>query len=557
MRFTSMKKRLGDILVDVGIITPEQLSDALEIQRRSGGKLGSILSQMGVINEEVMLAFLGKQCGVPYISLAEYGDITIEVLRSLPESVIRSQNLIPLSKEGNTVTVAMSDPFNVFAVDDIKLMTGYDVQVAIAAESDIRAAIVKYFSHLPETTAPLVTDPYLSDLQKGEVPSEQLQNAFLSQAISGRASSVYLEPQSTAVRVRQRVDGQLQERANISKQLALQLISRFKEMAGLDVNEMRIPQEARVKTRISGRELDLKISVVPTIFGERLRLDILDPLSSCVELGILGFETEALSRYKKLIESLRGLVLITGPFDSGKTTTLYSSLAHLNSPDRDILTVEDPVEFVLPGITQVQVDARTGVTIAANLQAFLRQSPDILMVSEAKNHWAAKLAVSAAVEGRLALSSLSMANAEEALKYLFDTGMDPFLISSALTTIVSQRLMRMTCPACKEAYEIPSANLHSFIGDTPLKAIDSKITLWRGKGCTQCNHTGYIGRTGIFEVLQIDDNLRSLIAGRCSDGFLKEAVKSSTPSLLESAWRKVYRGITTVEEMMRIVRLAD
>lgn len=552
-----MKKRLGDILVDVGIITPEQLHAALEIQKRNGGKLGLILSQLGVINEEVMLAFLGKQCGVPYVSLTEYGDIPAEVLSCLPESVIRYQNLIPIARDGNTVTVVMSDPFNVFAVDDIKLMTGYDVQVAIASEADIKAAIVKYFSHLPEQATPGFIDPYLTDSTNADVPAEQLLNSFLSQTMNARASSVYLEPQSTAVRVRQRIDGQLRDRAKISRQLAQLLLGRFKNMAGLDVIETKIPQEGRAKTRIDSREIDLKISIVPTIFGERLRLDILDPMSACIELEQLGFDAETLTIYKRILDSAKGLVLVCGPFDSGRTTSLYSSLAHLNFPDRDILSIEDPVEFVLPGITQVQVDAHTGMTIPSNLHVFLRQFPDILMLGEIRDHWSARLAVNTALSGRLALTSVSAPKATDAIQHLYDVGIDPYAVSTSLSAVLTQRLMRLTCTECKEAYEIPASSLRMIIGELPVKDHGDRLTLWRGRGCPQCNYTGYAGRTGVFEVLQINDNLRSLIAARSSATEIMESAKFNCPRLLEAAWRKVSTGLSTVEEMLRIIRLSE
>jgi len=559
MHITSLKKRLGDILVDVGIISREQLKEALDIQKRTGGKLGDILSRMDIINEEVLLAFLGKQCGVSYVSLKEYGDIPDAVIRSLPESVIRRQTLIPIAKEHNTVTIAMADPFNVFAVDDIKLMTGYDVQVVIALESEIRAAIDKHFSRAAEAAqyaslsgapAEAVARDKLSDNENQHL------NAILSQALFEKSSEVLFEPQANFLRVRFRIDGILYEKPPLPKEIQGKITRQIKQMADLNISEQRSPQDGYTKIKINDQAMDMRVSLIPTIFGEKAQLQIINVLSVHMELSKLGFEPSAMAIYKHKIEKTGGLILITGPIGSGKTTTLYSTLSALNLPSKNIITIENPVKYVLPGITQMQVHTDSGMSFVSLLQAAWRQNADIMLVRELRDQKTAHLAMNIALSGHMVFSTSTSGNTVEALAHLSGMGLEPFLIASSLVMVVAQRLIRVICPQCKESYKATKDSIKGLgIKNAGEK---EKLTLYRGRGCAACAHTGYSGRTGIFEILDIDKDFRALILERAPvTGLQEEAQKKKMMTLRESAWQKVRAGASTVEEMLRITEFSN
>lgn len=548
MSLGTLKKRLGDILVDVGIITHEQLNEALETQKTTGEKLGTILAQMGVINEEIMLAFLGKQCGVAYISLNEYGNIPKDVIHSVPESVARYQSLIPIAKENNTITIAMADPFNVFAVDDIKVMTGYDTQVVIASESEIKAAIEKYYSHISLSSS----NPFL----KAEELKHEVINSILSEAVKSNASDIHIEPQAEELRVRFRIDGMLQEQPPLPKKFHDIILVKLRAMANLDeVKNLYLPQESRIKIKIFEKNIDLRISIIPTILGQRITLQIMNPEVLCKDLAKLGFETETQAIYKKHIEASSGLIILTGPIHSGTTTTLYSTLSHLYHPDRNILTIEDPVEYILPGITQVQISNRIGLTSSSVLQAFQRQNPDLIMVGKIHDQETATLAIDSALTGHLVFISLPMNNTVSAISHLINMGVEPFMIASATLMVVSQNLMRIICPNCKESYKISNKNLRN-IGIDPKFIKDKEtLSLWRGKGCKKCKRTGYQGRTAIYEILELDEKLRSLVREQTPELMLKKAaVNKGLITLREAAWRKVQSGVSTAEEMLRITK---
>jgi type IV pilus assembly protein PilB len=557
MRLTSLKKRLGDALVDVGIITPEQLRESLDIQKRNGGKLGAILSQMGALNEEVMLAFLGKQCGVPYVSLNEYGEIPQTVIHSLPESLVRHQNLVPISKDKNTITVAMSDPFNIFAVDDIKLLTGFDVKVVISSEAEIKSAITKYYFHQPELENALLTIASLPELkkiqEKIEVLDENLIHSLLNQAFKVNASEIYIEPQPDAVRIRYRIDGALQEQCRLSKEFMEVIVKRLKAMAHLA--EKSVAQEGRFQTHIDNRTIDLKISVAPSVSGERVLLQIVTRATPVIELNKLGFETETISIYRKNIEAPTGLTLIIGPLKSGKTTTLYSTLTAMNYADRDIICIENPVEYIHQGITQAQPASKSG--FADLCEFYLRQNPDIIALGEISDSATAKLAIDAALAGRAVFAVLPAFSAQEAVAYLNSLGIDPLLATSVITMIINQRIVRMVCPECKEPYEIKTVNLRGLGIEHHASSDNSgKITLWRGKGCLNCNNTGYHGRTGIFEITRFNKKLSILSSDQSKETSIKKASRQKgIITLEEAAWRKVRGGLSTTEEMLRNIKL--
>ncbi|MBA7507168.1 Type II secretion system protein E [subsurface metagenome] len=571
----AIKKKLGDLLVEVGIITAEQLQEALEEGKIRGGRLGETLMGLGYITEDVLLAFLGKQCGVSYVSLSEYGEIDDEVIKSVPESIARHQTLIPIALEGKTLIIAMSDPLNVFAIDDLRLMTGREISVVIASETEIKSAIEKYYG-AKSSMEDIVKEMELSVKDEGnvevvkktdaggddiialeaageEAPIIKIVNLLLTGAVKAGASDVHIEPYEKTLRVRYRIDGVLHEVSSPPKKLQNAVVSRLKIMASLDIAERRLPQDGRIKIRVVNKEIDLRVSVLPTSFGEKVVMRILDASSLCLDLTKLGFEPDALSIYKKNIEVPYGIILVTGPTGSGKSTTLYSTLSTLNYPDRNIITIEDPVEYVLQGINQVQAKADIGLTFAAGLRSFLRQDPDIIMVGEIRDTETAEIAINAALTGHLVFSTLHTNDAPGAMTRLNNMGIEPFLTTSTVIMVIAQRLIRVICKHCKESYEVPTDFLSSIgVKEEEIKS-KKKVTLYRGKGCDNCSNTGYRGRIACFEVMEVTDDVKELILNRESTHLIKsKARKSGMITLREAAIRKLLTGVTTVEEVMRV-----
>lgn len=565
-------RKLGEMLVQVGMITQEQLSEALQIQKQSGGKLGNILINLGYVTEELLFAFLGKQAGLQFISLSEFGDISEETLDSVPESIVRRQLLIPISKKGNTLTIAMSDPFNIFAVDDLKLMTGFDIEVVICSEKEIKEAIEKYYAakgSIEDVLKDIETTTTETDLELvkekdagmditslemagEEAPVIKLVNYILSGAIKKKASDIHVEPYEKNLRVRYRIDGVLHEQQNPPKKLQNAIISRIKIMSKLDISEHRLPQDGRVKIKIMDREVDLRVSVLPTSFGEKIVIRILDSSALCLDLSKLGFEPETLAILQKNIKAPFGINLVTGPTGSGKSTTLYSCLSTLNHPDINISTIEDPVEFVIDGINQVQVRPDIGLTFSAGLRSFLRQDPNIILVGEIRDSETAEIAINAALTGHLVFATLHTNDAPGAITRLTNMGVEPFLTSSTVIMVVAQRLIRTICKNCKEPYEIPYENI-AVVGVKPEQVQNKKaVTLYRGKGCENCSK-GYKGRLGIYEVFEMNDEIREVILKKAPAHIVRQAArKSGMMSLRESALRKLISGFTTVEEVLRV-----
>lgn len=555
MPTNTLNKRLGDLLVESGVISAGQLSAALDIQKRCGGKLGAILGQVGAVKEEVLLAFLGKQCGASYVSLKEFGAIPAAVIRTVPESLARGQNLIPIAQDGSVLTVAMSDPFNVFALDDIKIMTGYDMHVVISAEADIAEAIELHYSHTDIGPQSQLMPAELAAADISLDKENEIFNAFLAGILHTNAAIVYLDPQADTVRVRCRQDGFLQEKAPVKKQVIEKILPRLKVMARLAATTDSVPREGRIRTRIDNQDRDIHVTFVPTIFGERVVMRISDPALYQVKLSELGFEPESLSMYRKAVEAARGLVLVSGPLGSGKTTTLYSTLYHLNTPNRDIVTIENPVEHVIPGITQTQMSPRSSETIADDLQIFLVQDPDVVMITELSEREIARCACKAAMGGHLVLSTVTASSALDAVAYLISAGVDPFLVASSLKLVVNQRLVRLSCPQCREQYAIPVSGLRGLNLDNIALLDDTEVMLTRGKGCPHCNHTGYRGSTAIYEVLEMSEALSAyILSGACASSSRDDARPAPTVTLREALWRKVQSGDTTAEEMLRILK---
>ncbi|MFA5858965.1 MAG: type IV-A pilus assembly ATPase PilB [Elusimicrobiota bacterium] len=572
--FSALEKRkLGDMLVEAGLITAEQLREALEIQTKTNGRLGQILLQMSAIDETVLIAFLGRQCGVPYISLMEYGEIDETVVKTVPESAARHQVLIPINKEDNTLTIAMANPLNVFAVDDLKLMTGCEINIVISSEQEIKDAIEKFYGpkgSIEEIIKNIEDTGGTSDLEvvqeadsgkdiisleaTGEdAPAVKFVNLLINGALKSRTSDIHIEPYEKSLRVRYRIDGVLHEQPAPPKKFQNAIISRIKIMTQLDIAEHRLPQDGRMKIKTLNREIDLRISILPTAFGEKIVMRILDSSSLCVDPTKLGFEPETLAIYQKNIELPYGIILITGPTGSGKSTTLYSTLSTLNFPDRNIVTIEDPVEYVLEGINQVSVKADIGLTFSAGLRSFLRQDPDIIMVGEIRDKETAEIAINAALTGHLVFSTLHTNDAPGSITRLNNMGVEPFLTASTITMVVAQRLMRVICKDCKESYEVPF-DFMSSLGVKPEQVHGlSNVTLHRGRGCERCSGTGYRGRMGIHEVLELNEAFRSSIMERASAITLRQVARQQgMMSLRDAAMRKVLAGNTTIEEMLRV-----
>jgi type IV pilus assembly protein PilB len=573
-----LSRRLGDLLVEKGIITNKQLQDVLAQQRETGGKLGSLLVQKGYIDEEVLLSFLSKQCGISYVVLSEQPLPPEEVLKCVPESIARRHVLIPIEKTGNTLTVALGDPLNVLVLDDLKMMTGFEIKPALASETDINQAIEKAYG---KQSSQEVLDEILQasgEKEAGEVglveesddkgggqditavgggeegPIIQMVNLIIAQAIRAKASDIHIEPYVKNLRVRYRIDGVLHEQPAPPKRFLNAIVSRLKVMSNLDISERRIPQDGRIKISLEKKEIDLRLSILPCAPGEKVVMRILDSSGLKVKISDLGFEPETLAQFEKSIAHPHGIILITGPTGSGKSTTLYSALQTLNDSETNIVTVEDPVEYQLPGINQVSVNTEVGLTFAAGLRSFLRQDPDIIMVGEIRDPETMGIAMNAAMTGHLVFSTLHTNDAPGALTRITMMGIEPFLISSTVLMVMAQRLVRRVCPKCLEHYEVDAQWLAK-LGVKPemFSASAGKVQLTRGKGCDHCAKTGYRGRAGIHEILEMNDEVRHAISERANSTAIKEvARKHGMMTLRESAIRKMLAGVTTVEEMLRV-----
>jgi type IV pilus assembly protein PilB len=567
-----MSVRLGEILLKESLITQDQLQKALEFQRSNGGKLGSCLTKMGFITDDDITGVLSRQYGVPSINLKFY-EIDPNVIKLIPQDTALRYQVIPLSRVGSVLTIAMTDPTNVFAMDDIKFMTGFNVEPVVASESAIGEAITRFYGgsdgdseELSKMMKDLVEDEELelaaeeaeldaASLEKAaeEAPIIKLVNLILTDSVKRGASDIHLEPYETEMRVRFRVDGMLQTVMSPPLRLKDAMTSRIKIMAKLDIAEKRLPQDGRImiKYRADGKkkELDFRVSSVPTLYGEKIVMRLLDKENLRLDMTKLGFEPESLKKFERQILKPYGMVLVTGPTGSGKTNTLYSSVSRLNTVDTNIMTAEDPVEFQLGGINQVQMKEQIGLNFAAALRAFLRQDPNIILVGEIRDFETAEIAVKAALTGHLVLSTLHTNDAPSTISRLMNMGIEPFLVATSVNLICAQRLVRRICANCKEELEVPEQALVD-AGYSPEEAKKTKI--YHGKGCQTCNKGGYKGRTGLYEVMEINDELRELIlVGASALELKKKAIEQGMITLRRSGLIKVAAGLTTMEEVLR------
>jgi len=564
--------RLGDLMVKESLISQVQLSQALESQKKNGGRLGSCLVKLGFVSDEDVTTFLSRQYGVPSINLT-YFEVDPDVVRLVPEDTARRYEVVPLSRVGSSLTIAMVDPTNVFAMDDIKFMTGFNVEPVVASEGAIREAIDKFYSQaqgdalskfMEEVTDDEgdvleleagETELSADELERaaGDAPVVKLVNIILREALGRGASDIHMEPYEKEYRVRYRIDGILHTVMNPPMKMKDAIISRMKIMSKLDIAEKRLPQDGRIMLRLqqNGKKktLDFRVSVLPTMWGEKVVLRLLDKENLRLDMTKLGFEQDSLDKFEKAILKPYGMVLVTGPTGSGKTNTLYSSIARLNSPDTNILTAEDPVEFNIMGINQVQMKEQIGLNFAAALRSFLRQDPNIILVGEIRDFETAEVAIKAALTGHLVLSTLHTNDAPSTISRLMNMGIEPFLVATSVHLICAQRLVRRVCANCKEENQTPAQALLD-AGYTTEEAKSVKVM--KGKGCEKCSGSGYKGRVGLYEVLEINDELRELIlVGASALELKKKAMENGMISLRRSGLIKVSEGQTTLEEVMR------
>lgn len=569
-----LRKSFEDVLIEEGLMSKEQLEEVL----KEYSKLEKVLPfpdylvNSGYITEKQKAQLLAKQWGVPFVDLYQ-SPPSEDVVRLLPRDLAFRLTAIPLRLEGDgRLVVAMKNPLDIYAIDQMRLITGMDIDPVMAVAEEIE----HFLSELHPLTFPVketveralasaknlgmdtgisaeveeVSPERLQQMAE-EAPVVGLANLIITQAITERASDIHVEPQAERVRVRYRIDGVLHEALSLPKEIQSSLISRFKIISGMDIAEKRLPQDGRFSLAVEGRTYDFRVSTFPSVFGEKVVMRILDKSSILRGLDKLGMLPQTLERFERIIRQPWGIILVTGPTGSGKSTTLYSVLNRLNTGEQNIVTLEDPVEYELPGIIQAQVNYKAGFTFAEGLRSILRQDPDIIMVGEIRDRETALLATEAALTGHLVLSTLHTNDAPSAVTRLMDMGIEPFLIASTVIGVLAQRLVRIICPYCKEPYEVPSDLLKGMdIGELG----ENARTFYRGKGCEKCRNTGYIGRTGIFEFMVVDDEIRDLILKRAASHIIREsAARRGMKSLREDAFEKVLLGITTWEELIRVV----
>jgi len=591
-----MSAKLGEILVRENLLTPQQLREALEFQREHGGRLGFNLVKMGMVSDDMITAVLSRQYGVPSVNL-ELFDIDDSVIRLIPREVAEKYSVLPLSRVGATLTLAMVDPTNVFAMDDIKFMTGLNIEPVVVSEASVQDAIAQYYTQSKEievlgapddspsyggngqSSLPVSESMTLdsldldADVAEGlevideddeidlsnltrmseDAPVVRLVNVLLADALTRGASDIHVEPYEREMRIRFRIDGVLYDVMHPPMRLRDALISRIKIMSKLDIAEKRLPQDGRIKIKLKAhgrsRELDFRVSTLPTLFGEKVVLRLLDKERLMLDMTKLGFEPESLVKFQRNISKPYGMVLVTGPTGSGKTNTLYSALQSLNTPETNIMTAEDPVEFNLAGINQVQMKEQIGLNFAAALRSFLRQDPNIILVGEIRDFETAEIAIKAALTGHLVLSTLHTNDAPSTISRLMNMGIEPFLVATSVNLIQAQRLIRRVCADCKAEHPLPPEALIE-VGFKPEEA--KQLKTYKGAGCKTCNNTGYKGRVGLYEVMEVTDDIRELILiGASALELRKRAVEEGMITLRESGLHKIRNGVTTLEEVVR------
>jgi type IV pilus assembly protein PilB len=569
------KKSFGEFLVGLGVLTADQLKKASQEQKQRGERLEQTAARLGYAKEEVILQCLADYFKLPYVDLDTYL-IDENIVRTIPEELARRHTLIPLFKIGTTLTVAMPNPLNLPALDEVKNKVKGDVEIAIGTEKKIRKAIEQHYGAVAtafESTLQQMAkggigglsqepadyrkthDLGVKDVQRGgmeDASAARVLDLVMIQAIRDRASDIHFEPDEKALRVRLRIDGFLYETLTLPKQIQPAFASRIKILAEMDIAETRLPQDGNFNVKLEKRGFEIRVSTFPTIYGENVVLRILDQTSPLFKLEELGFSDDTLNQFKQLIRKTNGIILVTGPTGSGKTTTLYAVLNMINSKDKNIITIEDPVEYRLALIRQTQINPKAGITFATGLRSILRQDPDIIMIGEIRDLETSEIAMQAALTGHLVLSTLHTNDAPEAISRLADIGVESYLTSSCVIGVLAQRLVRTICPDCKSPYQLDPKNANDFGLDA--SKLKGPLTLYRGKGCKNCKQSGYWGRTGIYELLLVNEEIKKLISEKASTQVIREVAKKTAGmvSLRGDGLRKALRGITTMEEVDRV-----
>ena len=563
-----MNPRLLELLVKENLLTADQAQKAMAEQRRTSDRLASVLTRLGFLKEDDLLDFLSRKYGIPIINLGRV-EVDPEILRLVRREVVQKYQVFPVRKVGNTLTLALADPTVVLAIDDVQFATGLHVIPVLAAESAIRTAIdqnyatgtddIKKFidqeAATSESSLEVVDRNQKTDIaelgkEAQEAPTIRFVNLIIGDAIRKRASDIHLEPYEKVFRVRYRIDGVLHDMMNPPKQMEPAILSRVKIMANLDIAERRLPQDGRISVKFQNREIDLRVSSLPTIFGEKIVMRVLDKGTTVLDLGRLGFDEEDLTRFKQVITTPYGMILVTGPTGSGKSTTLYAAVSTINHPDINIVTAEDPVEYNIPGINQVLVREDIGYGFSMALRAFLRQDPDVILVGEMRDLETAQIAIRAALTGHLVFSTLHTNDAPSTVTRLLDMGLPPFLVSSSLLLVIAQRLVRRICLECREPVEVAASSLID-IGFSP-EEVDG-LRVYAGKGCAACSQTGFRGRIAIHEVMGLNNELKDAIVRQRPANELKElAVKAGMRTLRQGGLKKVSMGVTTIDEVLRV-----
>jgi type IV pilus assembly protein PilB len=548
-------KRLGDILIEAGLITEENLSEILKLQRTTNKRLGELLISEGIVTEKQIIEVLEYQLGISHVVLSKVF-IESDIPRLIPEAVARRYVLIPIARAQDTITVAMSDPLNIYAHDDILIATGLKIIPVLASPIEIINAIDLHYGKQRaekaieefknEYTVEMVNDMDEEDMANiNSAPIVKLVNGIITQAVKSRASDIHIEPYETFLRVRYRVDGELIEIMTPSRAAQSAIVTRIKIMAKLDISEKRLPQDGRIELNIDGRDIDLRISTLPTVYGEKVVMRLLDRSNFITSKRMIGLSDKNLEMFDSILKNTNGIILLTGPTGSGKSTTLYSALVELNKVNRNIVTVEDPVEYKLTGVNQVQVNQKAGLTFASGLRSILRQDPDVIMIGEIRDAETAQIAVRSAITGHLVLSTIHTNDAPSTISRIVDMGIEPFLVANSVVGIIAQRLVRKICDNCRVEY-VPDEDEKTYL-------IEKDKKVFKGTGCKFCNGTGYTGRTAIHEVMVITKEIRNMInKGQSVDELRDMSRMQGTTSLKESCLDLVHSGITSVEELVKV-----
>ena len=551
---------LGTLLLEEGIVTEEVLKTGLDIHHETGRPLGRVLVEENLVDERDLVRVLAKNIGIEFVDLDE-GAVDPAAAALIPEALARRYAAIPIGFEGEKLVIAMADPANVLAIDDIRAISGREVVLKVATRSDVEAAVSRIASldnsvaDMAELAAEDSVEAHdLSAVEAAaeEAPVVKLVNMLITRAAADRASDIHIEPTERDLRVRFRIDGVLHEIMRTPRSISNALVSRLKIMADIDIAERRRPQDGRINLRVGGKQLDLRVSSLPTIYGEKVVMRLLDTSNALLELKDLGFRGDNERRYKESFSKPYGTILVVGPTGSGKSTTLYATLNVLNRPEVNIVTIEDPVEYRLPGISQVQVNKKAGLTFASALRSFLRQDPDIMLVGEIRDQETANIAIESALTGHLVLSTLHTNNAPSSVSRLIEMGVEPFLVGSALDAVLAQRLARRLCNQCKEAYTSTAEALRA--AGFPMEGLDELPTLYRAKGCNHCSKTGYRGRLAVHELMTVGEEIERLTVERAStEQLTKAAIANGMRTLRQDGMDKAAMGLTSIEEIMRVI----